>query len=146
VHQTGTADLEQVRAGYADVGLDADVRPFIDDMAAAYHRADLVVCRAGALTVAELTICRRAALLVPFPHAIYNHQELNARTLSDRGAAVLLLDRDLDGATLGRTIAELADHGQAREAMARAAGELGRPHAGDAVVDRCLELIDGSKA
>ncbi len=146
VHQTGAADLDAVRSGYAEAGFEADVRPFIDDMAAAYRRADLVVCRAGALTVAELTICRRPAVLIPFPHAIDNHQEINARTLSDRGAARLLLDRDLEGGGLGRVIAELVSDDEARRRMARAAGELGRPGAGGDVVERCLELMDGRKA
>ncbi len=142
VHQTGTADRDSVQEGYRAAGFDGvEVTAFIDDMADAYGAADLVVCRAGALTVAELTICRRPAILVPFPHAIYNHQEINARTLVDRGAARLLLDGDLDGETLAAEIAGLAGDGDGMGRMAEAAASLARPDAGFEVVRRCEELI-----
>lgn len=141
VHQTGKADLEEVRAGYAAAGIQAEVVPFIDDMAAAYRRAGLVVCRSGALTVAELTVARRPAVLIPFPFAIYNHQELNARALADHGAARLLLDGDLDGERLAREIETLAEDPVALREMAQRATALGRPRAGNDVVERCEALV-----
>ena len=143
VHQTGVADLDLVREGYAGAGFEgAQVTPFIRDMATAYGAADLVVCRAGALTVAELTICQRPAILVPFPHAIYNHQETNARTLVDRGAARLVLDGDLDGETLAREIASLAGDPEAMGAMSEASAALARPDAGLEFVSRCEALFE----
>ncbi len=144
-HQTGKADEELVREGYAQAGCEARVLPFIEEMAAEYRRADLIVCRAGALTVAEMTICRRPAILVPFPYAIYNHQELNARTLADHGAARLLLDADLTGESLAAEIEALAGDGEALAAMAHQAGEMGRPQAGEDVVNQCLELIGADR-
>ena len=101
-----------------------------------------MVCRAGALTVAELTICQRPAILVPFPHAIYNHQETNARTLVDRGAARLVLDGDLDGETLAREIASLAGDPEAMGAMSEASAALARPDAGLEFVSRCEALFE----
>ena len=86
VHQTGRADAERVTEAYKSSGLDARVTPFIDDMGDAYRAADLVICRAGALTVSELTISRRGSVLIPFPQAVDNHQEYNARALVDVGA------------------------------------------------------------
>ena len=87
VHQTGAADLESVRDRYRELGLDADVRSFIDDMAAAYAGADSIVCRAGATTLAEITALGKAALLVPYPYAADDHQRKNAESLVERGAA-----------------------------------------------------------
>jgi len=140
VHQTGPADLDDVAAGYREAGLEdrVEVLPFIDDMASAYHRADLVVCRAGAMTVAELTACGKPAILVPFPYAIYDHQEINARSLSDRGAARLLLDGEMDGETLATAIAELTP--DVLGEMAERAADLARPGAGDDVTRQCEEL------
>lgn len=144
VHQTGEADLEDVRRAYKDGGHSARVQvvPFIEDMASAYARADLVVCRAGAMTVAELTVCRLPSILVPFPYAIYNHQELNARTLSDRGAAALLLDGEMDGPKLAGEIQTLALDPDALARMAARAAEIGRPAAGDDVARQCEALAE----
>ncbi len=146
VHQTGEADLEEVGDGYERAGFDrVRVTPFIRDMAAEYGRAHLVVCRAGALTVAELTIAQRPAILVPFPHAIYNHQEINARTLVDRGAARLVLDGDLDGENLAQEISALAGDPAAMAAMSQASAALARPDAGMEFVRRCEPLFDGRR-
>jgi UDP-N-acetylglucosamine--N-acetylmuramyl-(pentapeptide) pyrophosphoryl-undecaprenol N-acetylglucosamine transferase len=144
VHQTGAADLDDVRQAYQDGGHAARVQvvPFIEDMASAYARADLVVCRAGAMTVAELTVCRLPSILVPFPYAIYNHQELNARTLSDRGAAALLLDGEMDGSKLAAEIQTLAGDPDALARMAECAAEIGRPAAGDDVARHCEALAE----
>lgn len=144
VHQTGEADLDDVRQAYQDGGHGARVQvvPFIEDMASAYARADLVVCRSGAMTVAELTVCRLPSILVPFPYAIYNHQELNARTLSDRGAAALLLDVEMDGSKLAGEIQTLAGDPEALARMAACAAEIGRPAAGDDVASQCEALAE----
>lgn len=141
LHQTGERDLEEVRAGYARAGFAAvDVRPFIEDMADAYRQADLVVCRSGASTLAEVTVSRRPAILVPYPYAIYDHQEVNARSLVERGAARLLRDRDMTGETLAHEIAALAGDPVLLRRMGLASGELGRPQAALDVVDECYRM------
>jgi len=97
VHQTGTDDRERLRQAYAEAGVQAEVHSFIDDMGAAYERADLVVCRAGATTVAELTALGKAAILVPYPFAADDHQRANAAVLADHGAGILILDGEFTG-------------------------------------------------
>lgn len=105
LHQAGSGQGERVRAAYAQSGVDAEVREFIEDMAQAYSGADLLICRAGALTIAELAAAGVPAVLVPFPHAVDDHQTHNARFLSDAGAAILIAQADL---TPERLAAELA--------------------------------------
>jgi UDP-N-acetylglucosamine--N-acetylmuramyl-(pentapeptide) pyrophosphoryl-undecaprenol N-acetylglucosamine transferase len=95
LHQTGEKDADDVTAGYREAGIRAVVLPYIDDMAGAYAAADLVVSRSGATTVAELAVCGKRALLIPFPFAADNHQEYNARTLEARGAADVIVQKDL---------------------------------------------------
>src|SRR5204863_9898873 len=90
VHQSGEKHLESLRASYAAAGVQGELVPFIDDMARRYAEADLVICRAGAVTIAELSAAGMASILVPFPHAVDDHQSANARFLADRGAAILL--------------------------------------------------------
>ena len=99
-HQAGATHLEKLRDNYAAAGVPAETLAFIDDMAACYARADLVICRAGALTVAELAAAGVASVLVPFPHAVDDHQTHNARFLADAGAAVLVQQRDLSPRSL----------------------------------------------
>lgn len=140
VHQTGKADLEAVRAGYAAKGFDADVREFIDDMAAAYLGADLVVCRAGATTVAELTVCKKASILVPFPFATDDHQAVNAKALVDAGAALMFREAELTGETLAATIRQLKGDPERLAKMERAAGLLGRPEAAREIADVLQQL------
>lgn len=141
-HQAGNRLLEEARAGYTRAGLDARVEPFIDDMAAAYAWADLVVCRAGALTVSELAGAGVAALLVPYPYAVDDHQSANARYLSEADAAFLIPQRDLDVAALQRLLTELAgEQGRSRLAqMAMAARRLAYPEATREVARHCLEV------
>jgi UDP-N-acetylglucosamine--N-acetylmuramyl-(pentapeptide) pyrophosphoryl-undecaprenol N-acetylglucosamine transferase len=134
-HQTGKEDREPILARYRAAGVDADVRDFIDDMAAEYARADLVVSRAGAATVAELAAIGRPAILIPYPTAADNHQEINARALSDAGAAVVIRQRDLTGAKLANEIATLVEDGARLERMRSAMRSLGRPDAAGAIVD-----------
>ncbi len=129
VHQTGKGDLETVTRGYADQNFPAEVREFIDDMAGAYLGADLVLCRAGATTLAELTVCKKASILVPFPHATDDHQAVNAKALVDAGAAVMFREADLTGEKLAATIRELKNDAPRMAKMEKAAGMLGRPEA-----------------
>jgi UDP-N-acetylglucosamine--N-acetylmuramyl-(pentapeptide) pyrophosphoryl-undecaprenol N-acetylglucosamine transferase len=140
-HQTGARDREQVEKGYRACGFEPDVREFITDMSAAYAGADLVVCRAGATTLAELTVCRKPSILVPFPAAADNHQVMNARSLVDAGAAVMIEERDLTGEILAREIRAILAHPDRREKMARAAGRLGSPAAAREIADVCTELV-----
>ncbi len=137
-HQAGKANYDKLQALYRDAGVEAEVLPFIDDMAAEYAACDLMICRAGALTVAELAAAGVASVLVPFPHAVDDHQTGNARFLSEQGAAILLPQTELDAGTLARTLNELT-----RErllAMAQAARKLGKPDATDLVAKACEEL------
>jgi len=141
LHQSGEADLGPVIRRYRELGIAANVRAFIDDMAGAYAEADLVICRAGATTLAELTALGKPALLVPYPHAADDHQRKNAESLVARGAAVMILDRDLRAESLSQAIAALRDQPGRLSAMAEAARGLGRPDATERVVEVCLELI-----
>ena len=141
VHQTGEADFAWVRARYRERSIEADVRPFIDDMAAAYAGADLVVCRAGATTLAELTALGKPAVLVPYPYAADDHQRKNAESLVGRGAAMMILDRELSADNLAQAIGELRAQPERLAAMATAASALGRPDAAERVVDVCLNLL-----
>jgi UDP-N-acetylglucosamine--N-acetylmuramyl-(pentapeptide) pyrophosphoryl-undecaprenol N-acetylglucosamine transferase len=134
IHQCGADDLERVRKAYADAGLTAQVAAFFSDMDHQYARADLVVCRAGATTVAELTCIGKPAIFIPFPHAADNHQEINARTLADVDAAEVILEGELDGARLWQRIRRLRDDPDRRAAMAARARALGRPDAAAAIV------------
>lgn len=143
IHQTGSADFAAIEQGYGNLPFEAEVLPFIDPMDEAYARADLVLCRAGATTVAELTAFGKPAILVPYPYAIYDHQRWNAEALRDRQAAEMILDRDLSGEVLARRIrAYLADRSQV-ERMAVAARAMGRPEAAARVVDECYRLMRG---
>jgi UDP-N-acetylglucosamine--N-acetylmuramyl-(pentapeptide) pyrophosphoryl-undecaprenol N-acetylglucosamine transferase len=140
VHQTGARDREQVEKGYAGVGFTPDVREFITDMSAAYAGSDLVVCRAGATTLAELTVCKKPSILVPFPAAADNHQVVNARSLVDAGAAVMIEERDLTGELLGAEIRRVLLDPATRDRMSRAAGGLGRPQAASEIADVLTQL------
>lgn len=140
IHQTGKNDLESVKKGYADQNFPAEVREFIDDMASAYLGADLVLCRAGATTLAELTVCKKAAILVPFPHATDDHQAVNAQALVDVGAAVMFRESELTGEKLAATIRELKNDPVRLAKMEKAAGALGRPEAAREIADVLQQL------
>lgn len=141
IHQTGANDRDTVQAAYDELGLDARVQAFIDDMPAAYAQADLVVCRAGAATLAELTVARKASVLVPFPYAADNHQEVNARSLVDAGAALMFRERGLDGKKLAQALRELHASPERREEMERQSARLGRPEAAREIADVCIEML-----
>ncbi|WP_141326185.1 undecaprenyldiphospho-muramoylpentapeptide beta-N-acetylglucosaminyltransferase [Myxococcus sp. AB025B] len=141
VHQTGKNDLEMVRKGYQDKGFDADVVEFIDDMSSAYAKADLVICRAGATTLAELTVCKKASILVPFPHATDDHQTVNARALVDAGAALMFQESELTGAKLAEALRTLKAHPERLKGMEKKAALLGRPEAAKELADVCVDLM-----
>lgn len=141
IHQTGKDDEAIVKKGYADAGVTAEVHAFIEDMSAVYRRADLVVCRAGATTIAELLVAKRAAIFVPYPFAADNHQELNAKEMVERGAALMILERELDGRKLAEEITALSADRPRLDQMERAASRAGRPEAGREIIDACFDLI-----
>jgi UDP-N-acetylglucosamine--N-acetylmuramyl-(pentapeptide) pyrophosphoryl-undecaprenol N-acetylglucosamine transferase len=142
-HQTGEADLDRVRAGYADAGWSehANVMKYIDDMVTAFSTVDLVICRAGATTTAELIAAGKASLMIPFPLAADDHQRKNAEVLATAGAAKLILQQDLSGERLAREIATLAREPERITAMEHAGRKLARGDAAAAVVDLVEELV-----
>jgi UDP-N-acetylglucosamine--N-acetylmuramyl-(pentapeptide) pyrophosphoryl-undecaprenol N-acetylglucosamine transferase len=143
VHQTGELDYAVIKEAYATLPFEAETTPFIDKMDEAYARADLVLCRAGATTVAELTAFGKAAIVVPYPYAIYDHQRGNAQALQERGAAEMILDQALDGRILSERIRSyVADRGRI-DRMASAARAMGRPQAAARIVDECYALAHG---
>jgi UDP-N-acetylglucosamine--N-acetylmuramyl-(pentapeptide) pyrophosphoryl-undecaprenol N-acetylglucosamine transferase len=138
VHQAGEKHLEALRASYRAAGVEGELVAFIDDMASRYAQADVVVCRAGAITVAELSAGGVASVLVPFPHAVDDHQTANARFLAEAGAALLLPQSELSPQRLAGTLRGL-DRPRLLD-MARKARALGRPEAAKLVAARCMEL------
>jgi UDP-N-acetylglucosamine--N-acetylmuramyl-(pentapeptide) pyrophosphoryl-undecaprenol N-acetylglucosamine transferase len=143
IHQTGHADFAAVKEVYDSLPFDAEVLPFIEKMDLAYARADLVLCRAGATTLAELTAFGKAAILVPFPYAIYDHQRWNAQALQDRGAAEMILDQEISGELLAGRIRSYILDPSSIERMAAAARAMGRPEAAARIVDECYGLLRG---
>ena len=143
LHQTGVKDQPEIAARYAKLeatGLAAQAVAFIDDMPRAYAGADLLICRAGATTIAELTVCKKPAILVPFPFAADNHQTVNARSLVEAGAALLLPEKDLTAQKLVAEIRALEGDRSRLARMARASGVLGRPEAAREIADVCVSL------
>ena len=143
VHQSGERHLEALQQNYRAAGVEADCVAFIEDMAGAYEWADLVICRAGALTIAELAAAGTASILVPFPHAVDDHQSGNARFLSNAGAAILLPQNELTPEKLA-LISNLT-RGQLLQ-MAEKARALARPDATAAVAQACMTLAKGRHA
>ena len=138
-HQSGRQHLQALEALYRDVGVDASAVAFIQDMAHALAGADVVVCRAGATTVAELAVAGVASLLVPFPHAVDDHQTLNARFLADRDAAILIQQKDLTPRRLADVVASFTRERLLQ--MASRARALGKAHAARDVADQCVALV-----
>ena len=138
VHQAGSRTLDVARAAYRDAGVEARIEPFIADMAEAYGWADLVVCRSGALTVFELAAAGVASILVPFPHAVDDHQTRNARYLADAGAALLRAESGLTPDALAADLEALLGDREQRLAMAEAARALATPRSTDRLVAACL--------
>jgi UDP-N-acetylglucosamine--N-acetylmuramyl-(pentapeptide) pyrophosphoryl-undecaprenol N-acetylglucosamine transferase len=144
VHQTGERGLQEAVDAYTAAGVAANVVPFIDDMAGAYAWTDVVVCRAGALTVAELCAAGLEAVLVPFPHAVDDHQTANARAMVDAGGARIITDASLNEADAARSLAQLlvdlfADREQILTA-ANASRSLAKPDAASTIARHCMEV------
>ena len=137
-HQCGPKFADAARAAYANAGVVASVEPFIDDMAAAYAWADLVVCRAGALTLAELAAAGAGSVLVPFPFAVDDHQTANARAWVDAGAALLLPESEASAERLASVLGELLGDRAQLLTMAQAARTLAKPDAAVRIADVCL--------
>jgi len=137
IHQAGDKHLEDLQRRYLDLGVTADIRPFIEDMPSAYAQADLVICRAGAMTVAEVAACGVAACFIPFPFAIDDHQTANAQFLADADAAILLPQKNLNPQDLALMLQNFnrAD----LKAMALRAHTLAKPHATQRVAEVCAD-------
>ena len=140
LHQCGNRGIEEARKAYADAGVEARIVPFIEDMAGTYAWADLAVCRAGALTLAELTACGLGAVLVPFPHAVDDHQTRNAEALVAAGAAELIQERDLNTNDLAQRLSALLADRVRLLAMAQAAHSLAKPDAAADIARACMEV------
>ncbi len=139
-HQCGVKLADGARAAYAQAGVEASVEPFIDDMAAAYAWADLVICRAGALTLAELAAAGVGAMLVPFPFAVDDHQTRNAQSAVDAGAALLLPESDASAERIAQLLGELLADRVRLAAMAQSARALAKPHAAVDIAQLCVEV------
>ncbi len=137
-HQSGASHLDRLREHYAQMQVEGQLLAFIDDMASAYGQADLVICRAGATTIAELAVAGLPAILVPYPHAIDDHQTANARYLVQEGAAILMPQSEFDPGRLAACLSGLTRDELAR--MAVRARALGRPGAAVMVADECEEV------
>lgn len=141
IHQTGGNDLERVRQAYAAADITACSEAFFSDMDRQYAQADVVVCRAGATTVAELTAIGLPAIFIPFPHAADNHQEINARSVVSADAGEMIRESELNGRGLWDRIQQLRDDPDRLAAMAGRARKLGRPQAANAIVSDILHHI-----
>lgn len=146
IHQTGELDEEPAKKVYAELAMHARVDAFISDMAEVYCRADLIVSRAGATTLAEIMIFGKPAILVPFPYAADNHQEKNGRILVDSGGAVMFRQSELTGDKLGNEISRLLNDKKLLDKMAFRSGKLAKPEATATIVTTCLDLLKSRMA
>ena len=142
-HQAGKQHDAITAERYRELAVEAEVAPFIKDMARAYAWADLVICRAGALTVSELAAAGLPSFLVPLPHAIDDHQSRNAEYLAKEGAAILLPQHATDADKLAAQLTEVLMHPEKLKAMGRTARSLAKPDATRTVVEICLEVARG---
>jgi UDP-N-acetylglucosamine--N-acetylmuramyl-(pentapeptide) pyrophosphoryl-undecaprenol N-acetylglucosamine transferase len=145
IHQTGSSDETTVAGFYKKCGISSIVKPFFDDMAKKYTEADLIICRAGATTVAEVTAIGRGTIFIPFPFAADDHQTKNARALSEAGAAEILPEAGLNGKMLAEKIEYYANHPAELGIMAAAAKKLGKSDAAEIIVNDCYEIVKRRK-
>ncbi len=143
IHQTGANDAEMVTSSYKEKGIDAEVAPFFTDMAAVYAKADLLVSRAGATTLAELAVLGKPAILIPYPYAADNHQEKNAEFYVQGGGALMFRERELTASKLADTLTELVTEKARLKKMGMAMRKKAFPHAAERIVDECLNCITG---
>ena len=141
-HQTGDADFEMVKMQYMRNKFSSDVRPFIEDIEDQYRKASLVVCRAGATTLAEVTACGKMSILVPFPHATHNHQVKNARILEAANAGEIVLDEELSGPRIAKSIIQAMEEPQRLKIMEENSYKLGNRDATEKVRLLCMELLE----
>ena len=146
IHQTGEDDEAFVRQRYAELGLNARVASFFTDMAVIYSQADLVVSRAGATTIAEITVFQKPAILIPFPYAADNHQEVNGRYLVEAGGGIMFRQADLSGEKLGQEITRILVDEKLRLEMAQNSGRIARPGATETIVAACVGLLKNRMA
>jgi UDP-N-acetylglucosamine--N-acetylmuramyl-(pentapeptide) pyrophosphoryl-undecaprenol N-acetylglucosamine transferase len=144
LHQTGDREVEIVKQAYEQFGLDAQVTPFIVNMADAYAAADLIICRAGATSLAEITAAGKAAILIPYPWAANDHQTRNAEVLESAGAAVMINEHELNGEKLFGVIEDLLANKKKLRQMEEASLKLGNIKAAAKIVDACMELAGKS--
>ncbi len=145
IHQTGETDFARVQEDYRKRGIRAELHPFIRDMAAAYHRADLVVGRAGASTIFELAALGKPSVLIPYPFATHGHQEMNARCLVQAGAAEMIRQEELTGECLAKVLTEFMNNPDRLKTMGIRALTIGRKDAAEVIVDHLLETALAKK-
>jgi UDP-N-acetylglucosamine--N-acetylmuramyl-(pentapeptide) pyrophosphoryl-undecaprenol N-acetylglucosamine transferase len=141
IHQTGKQDEATVKKAYKNHCISCMVKSFFDDMPKQYQSANLIICRAGATTVAELAAVGKGVIFIPFPFAADNHQVLNARTFTENGAAEMILQKDLTGRVLAEKIEYYASNKKELESMATRAKSLGKPDAANVIVEDCYRLL-----
>jgi UDP-N-acetylglucosamine--N-acetylmuramyl-(pentapeptide) pyrophosphoryl-undecaprenol N-acetylglucosamine transferase len=141
IHQTGEADEQMVRQAYQRSAVSFTVQSFFDNMPDQYRKADLIICRAGATTVAEITTLGKAVIFIPYPFAADNHQMLNATSLKNENAADMIIEKDLSGRILSQKIEQYMSDATVLNAMARRAKQFGKPHAAKDIVDDCHALL-----
>jgi len=139
-HQTGEKDSQEVQAAYAKSAIHSSVHAFISDMAAEYQAADLIICRAGATTIAEVTACGKPCLFIPFPHAVDDHQRRNAEALLKKQACFMLLERELSGEGMATMIRELMDDPEMLRRTGAAAFGLSRLDSAAIIVDEMMKM------
>jgi UDP-N-acetylglucosamine--N-acetylmuramyl-(pentapeptide) pyrophosphoryl-undecaprenol N-acetylglucosamine transferase len=143
-HQTGSLTIDTAREAYEQQSLDVELLPYIEDMAEAYAWADLVVCRAGALTVAELSAAGLPAIFVPFPAAVDDHQTANARPMAEAGAAAIVAEKDLSDESLAGILVNWLTSRDELKSRANKARALAKPDALNRITDHCLEVAGAS--
>lgn len=141
IHQSGETDLRFVKKQYAQAGVTAECKAFFEDMATQYLQSDLVVSRAGATTLAELSVMGLPALLIPFPYAADNHQEINGRYYVAGGGAQMMLEKDCTDHVLAEKIKTLLHNPESLHTMGRAMLSMARPEATNTIVNQCLQLL-----
>jgi UDP-N-acetylglucosamine--N-acetylmuramyl-(pentapeptide) pyrophosphoryl-undecaprenol N-acetylglucosamine transferase len=142
IHQTGEKDEALAQEKYKEKGFAAEAHAFIDDIGEQYQKASLVICRAGATTLAEVTACGKVSVLIPFPYAAHNHQEHNARAVEAENAGEVILDKDINGDLIAESILEAMDNPEKMKEMEDNSYRIGRREATEEVMQLCLELMN----
>jgi UDP-N-acetylglucosamine--N-acetylmuramyl-(pentapeptide) pyrophosphoryl-undecaprenol N-acetylglucosamine transferase len=144
-HQTGERTFDAASEAYSRSGIAAELLPFIEDMAETYAWADLVICRAGALTVAELAAAGVPAIFVPFPAAVDDHQTANAQAMVSAGAAAIIAEKDLDDSALAALLEEWLASRDSLRVRAEIARSLAAPNALERITESCMALAGGRR-